>query len=145
MIQRLFKEAFSSLTSQNYDSELDYRNAVLYIITFMIYDFFTFLASSHYHAALHLNWAPWLLLMPHFSSRATLLHYYRHTESWTAEIYSSDEESIDELVVLSLLDVWHQCYLLPTGKYKESKWHSIFESSYCCTECIVGYLNPFMN
>jgi hypothetical protein len=56
MIQRLFKEKFSSLTSQNYDSELDYRNAVLYIITFMIYDFFTFLASSHNHAALCMGW-----------------------------------------------------------------------------------------
>ncbi len=75
--------------------------------------------------------------MPRFSRCATLLRHYRclflrrvrfGTVKETAKIYSSDEESINELVALSLLDLRCRRYLFPHGNYKESNWHSILDN-----------------
>lgn len=42
-------------------------------------------------------------------------------------MYDLDEESLDEVVVLSLLDIsWH-CYLVPHN-YKESNWQSLLHN-----------------
>lgn len=75
--------------------------------------------------------------MPRYSRRAQLLNYYRRlltrrirfgTIRERAGIYDSDEESFDEFVALSLLDIHRRRYIVPRDTYKESNWHDVLNN-----------------